>query len=124
MERKPSEIIADFINLCEKSHEEYKTSKAEVEEYDKKTLDWIHKIENLDKAEERSKVSTAWHAERLKRRKLKNNMALYEKTHDYAINELNKGALKRLKAMLTEQIKTERWIESEDKELKSQRIIE
>ena len=124
MNRRPSEIILDFIDLCELSHDEYLNSKSAVDSYDKDTLSWVHKIENEDKAEERSKISTAWHKERKERRKHKNNMILYEKIHEFACNEMNKSTLKRMKTLLQKQIETEQYIESDDKVLKSRRVIE
>lgn len=124
MEKKPSDIIEEFIKLLENSHSEYLNSKAIVDNFDKETLNWVHKIENTDKAEERSKISTAWYKERKERRKHKNNMILYEKVHKFAIEEQNKSTLKRLKSMLQKQIETEEYLGSENKVLKSQRRLE
>lgn len=124
MDRKPSEIIQDFIWLMESSHSKYLDAKQKVEEYDQKTLDWVHRIENSEKAEERSKISTAWHKERKERRKYKNEMALYEKIHKFSIDEQNKPSLKRLKTTLQRQIETEEYLQSGNKILKSKKVIE
>lgn len=123
-ERNPSEIIKDFLELMERSHEQYLNSKKAVSVYDEQTISWVHKIENENKAEERSKISTAWHNERLLRRSEKNNMILYEKIHEFSINEMNKSTLKRLRNMLESQVKTEEYIAQENKVLKSKRRIE
>ena len=124
MKRNPSEIISEFIDLLEKSHSEYLESKAIVDNFDKETLSWVHKIENADKVEDRSKISTAWYRERKERRRHKNNMILYEKIHKFAIEEQNKSTLKRLKTTLQKQAETEEYLVSENKVLKSQRRIE
>ena len=122
--RKPSDIIKDFLDLMDISHDQYLNSKKTVESYDEQTISWVHKIENEDLAEERSKISTAWHKERLARRAEKNNMLLYEKIHEFSINEMNKSTLKRLRSMLGNQIKTEEYLSQENKVLKSKRRIE
>ena len=122
-ERKPSEIIADFINLMEKSRTEYTASKEAVENYDKNINEWVHKIENAPLAEERSKISTQFHAERKARRHHKNNMQLYENIYRYTMDNLNSGAIKRAKTLLSAQLRTEEYIESPNKELKNKTPI-
>ena len=51
-------------------------------------------------------------------------MLLYEKIHEFSINEMNKSTLKRLRSMLGNQIKTEEYLSQENKVLKSKRRIE
>jgi len=117
-ERKPSEIIKDFINLIEKSHSEYISSMNIATGYDKKTIDWVHEIGASDNCKERSKIATAWHEEIIERRKHKDNAALYEKIHSFATSENNKPTLKRLKWILSEQIKSEEYVANPNREYK------
>lgn len=117
--REPSEIIQDFLELLGRSHIEYQNSKALVDKYDSKTLDWVHDLENTDLAKERSKLSTQWRNERKMRRQHKNNLILYEKIHKFTCEELNKPTLKRLKKLLNDQIQTENYIKNPNKEFKN-----
>ena len=48
--RKPSEIIKDFLDLMDSSHDQYLNSKKTVESYDEQTISWVHKIENEQKS--------------------------------------------------------------------------
>ena len=122
-ERLPSEIIADFIDLLSKAPDIYKNAKDIVDEYDSKSIDWIHKIENGMTAEERSKIATAFHNERIDRRKQKNTMVLYKDISDFATNERNKIVLRQLKPLFEKQKKEEAYIASENKVLKSKKKL-
>lgn len=55
-ERKPSEIIEDFINLISQSHEEYESNMSIAKSYDKKTITWIHDFEVANNYDERCKL--------------------------------------------------------------------
>lgn len=46
MERKPSEIIQDFLDLIDKSHTEFNDSKSKVDNYNSKTYTWTHQLED------------------------------------------------------------------------------
>ena len=63
-ERKPSEIIKDFIDLIAQSHEEYETNMSIAKGFDKKTITWIHDFEVANNYDERCKLATALHQER------------------------------------------------------------
>jgi predicted ribonuclease YlaK len=117
-DRKPSDIIADFISLIETSHTEYQNSMNIAKGYDKKTIDWIHEFELADNYDERNRLATALHAERKERRKHKDVAALYEKIHVFAISEKNKPTLKQLKFLLSEQKKSEEYVANPNREYK------
>lgn len=91
-DRKPSDIIADFISLIETSHTEYQNSMNIAKGYDKKTIDWVHEFELV--------------------------AALYEKIHVFAISEKNKPTLKQLKFLLSEQKKSEEYVANPNREYK------
>lgn len=122
-ERTPSEIISEFILLLDNASALYNFCKAEVEKYDESTLNWVHQIENGKTAEERSKIATAFHNERIERRKCKDTMLMYEKVHRFVGEELNRGTIKRLKTLLEQQKRTEEYIADEGKTYKSRRKL-
>ena len=115
-QRKPSEIIEDFLNLIEQSHEEWKDSKSQVEHFNNNTFVWTHKLEDAPDKATRNKIATAWQNELRKRREHKDNMCLWEHIHKFACDEKNKPVLKRLKGLLTEQRKAEKYVNTPTKE--------
>lgn len=46
MERKPSEIIQDFLDLVDCSHTEFNDSKSKVDDFNGKTFVWTHQLED------------------------------------------------------------------------------
>lgn len=122
--KRPSEIIAEFIELCEMSKTEYAEAEKRVQDFDEKTLAWVHKIENEGKAEKRSKLATAWHEERVARRKEKNRLVLFEKIKAFSSDTVNSGTLKRLRRLLEDQRAAEEYLVSDDKVYKGKKVIE
>lgn len=116
-ERKPSQIIEDFLELISKSHEEYEYNMGIAKGYDKKTITWIHDFEAADNYEDRCKLATALHQERETRRKHKDRAELFQKIHEFSCQEKNKQVIKSLKWLLGEQKKREEYLES-DREFK------
>lgn len=71
MERKPSEIIQDFIDLIDNSHAEFNDSKSKVDDFNSKTYVWTHQLEDCKNKQERNRLATAWQKELKERRKEK-----------------------------------------------------
>lgn len=114
-ERKPSEIIQDFIDLLKESQEKYDASKAECEKLDspERSKQWAHKFEFADNKQERNKLATAYRNERKLRRQNKDVVDLYKCIHDFASSENNKAVLKRLNGMLGMQKHNEKYLSSD-----------
>lgn len=110
MDRKPSEIIQDFIDLIEQSHQEYIKNEAAYKKLDERTLEWAHRFEFVADKNERNRLGTAYQKERKQRRAYKDTAKLYENIHEFAVSENNKPALKRLKGMLARQIEDEKYL--------------
>lgn len=91
-EKRPSEIIQDFLDLIELSHMEFAANK-----------------------NERNKLGTAYQKERKQRRKHKDVAELYEIIHEFAKSENNKPTLGRLKGMLAKQKAMEGYLFGERK---------
>ncbi|MDU7031315.1 hypothetical protein [uncultured Robinsoniella sp.] len=117
-ERMPSEIISDFVDLLNKSHPEYLESMKIANKFDDKILTWVHDMEKETNYDVRNKLITRWHRERMERRKHKDNAVLYEKIHRFSSNEKNKVVLKNLRGLLSDQIKTEEYLQNPNREYK------
>lgn len=119
-ERKPSEIIQDFIDLLKESQDRYDEAMAECEKLDspEKARQWAHKFEFADNKQERNKLATAYRNERKLRRQHKDVVDLYKRIHDFASSENNKAVLKRLNGMLGMQKHNEEYLSS-DREYKA-----
>ena len=112
MEKKPSEIIADFLDLVEKSHMEYEDAKNKVELYNSKTYDWTHDLEFANGKSERNKVATAWQKELRQRRVEKDRMKLFEEIHEFGRDV----GLNRLKRLLEDQKRQESYVDTPSSE--------
>ena len=111
MEQKPSEIIEAFLALVAQSHTEYNNSKGKVDYFNKHTYELVHKLEDCpDKT--LFYFARQWRQETQDRRKERDNMALWETIHEFGRSAKNKPFLRRLKGLVTEQKRTEGYLET------------
>lgn len=108
--KNPSDIIQDFIDLIQTSHDEYNKAKQATEEFNSRTYEWTHKLEDAPNKQERNKLATAWQKELKERRKAKDAMSLWREIHEFALLEQNKPTLKRLNQLLQRQQKQEEYL--------------
>lgn len=111
MDRKPSEIIQDFLDLIDTSHIEFKESRDKVETYNGNTYTWTHKLEDCKNKQERNKLATAWQHELKERRKQKDRKNLWEKIHAFGADVGNKAFIKKLRRLVLDQKKTEEYLD-------------
>lgn len=111
MERKPSEIIQDFIDLIDNSHAEFNDSKSKVDDFNSKTYVWTHQLEDCKNKQERNKLATSWQKELKERRKEKDRKILWEKIHTFGSDVSNKAFLKKLRHLVQEQKRVEEYLE-------------
>lgn len=112
MERKPSEIIQEFLDLIDNSHTEFNDSKTKVDNYNSKTYTWTHQLEDCKNKQERNRLATAWQKELKERRKEKDRKNLWEKIHNFGADVSNKTFLKKLRHLVQEQQKVEEYLET------------
>ena len=120
MDRKPSEIIQEFLQLLDESHEHFNSSSTLIEAENRRTLVNTHQLE--DCSDDRLyEFAYKWRQDLRDRRKECDRKALYESIHKFSISEQNKPVLKRLKGLLKEQITTEEYLETpyEEREFKN-----
>lgn len=115
--KKPSEITQEFVNFLEESKKLYESSKKKVEEYDsiERHIYWAHKFEFAKDKGERNRLATAFQKERQERRRYKNICDEYKVLIGFINSDNNKGALKRLKGMISVQKSEEEYLDSERK---------
>lgn len=111
MEQKPSEVLETFLALMEQSHTEYNNSKGKVDYFNKHTYELVHTLEDCPD-EDLLEFAQQWLQETQDRRKERDNMALWESLHKFGGSENNKPFLKRLKGLITEQKRTEEYLET------------
>lgn len=119
-DRKPSEIIQEFLDLIETSHAEFNESKERVDYFNSRTYTWTHDLEDCQNKQERNKLATAWQKELKDRRKQKDRKNLWEKIHTFGADVNNKAFLKKLWHLAQEQQKVEEYLATpyEEREFK------
>ena len=110
MDRKPSEIIQDFLDLIDNSHAGFNDSKSKVDNYNSKTYTWTHKLEDCKNKQERNRLATAWKKELKERQKEKDRKNLCENIHNFGADVSNKTFLKKLRHLAQEQQKVEEYL--------------
>lgn len=119
MTRNPSEIIQEFLQLLDESHEHFNNATALIEVENRRTLLNTHQLEDCPD-DCLYEFAYKWRQDLRDRRKECDRKVLYENIHKFAVSEQNKPVLKRLKGLLKEQITTEEYLETpyEEREYK------
>jgi len=115
MDKKPSEIIQQFLQLLDESHEHFNEACSLIEAENSKTLVNTHLLEDCED-DELYEFAYKWRAALRERRRQCDRKALYENIHRFAISEANKPTAKRLNGLVKEQIKTEEYLDIPYKE--------
>lgn len=113
--KKPSEIIEEFVNYLTDTKELYEMAKNKCREYDsvERHIYWAHKFEFAKDKQERNKLATAYQKERKERRRYKNICDTYEAVYKFITSDNNKSTLKRMRGMINEQRREEKYVEGE-----------
>jgi hypothetical protein len=107
MDKKPSEYITEFLNFVAEAQVQYRICEEEVNNQDKLTQDYLHKLELGElKCDERSKVATKLAINRQDRRYYKDRVEEFKTIVDFFNDPANKKVLEKLKHVLGE---TRRW---------------
>lgn len=107
MDKKPSEYITEFLNFVAEAQVQYRICEEEVNNQDKLTQDYLHKLELGElKCDERSKVATKLAINRQDRRYYKDRVEEFKTIVDFFNDPANKKVLEKLKCVLGE---TRRW---------------
>lgn len=110
MEKKPSEIITDFLKFLESAEIEYETAYAEAGAEDRKEQTFLHDLEFAQNKNERNKVATRFQQSRRARRKAKDRAQLYEYINNFYTDKSNANMIKALRRLQNEQITREKYL--------------
>ena len=106
-EKKPSEILSEFITWLKTCSEDYESCRTIVNEEDAKWQDFLHALEFQGDAKERAKIATIIHRSRERRREAKDRMELLEKPVTFLRREQTKLFLKSLRVLAQDQRREE-----------------
>lgn len=110
MDKKPSEVITDFLNFLELSKYEYETAYNAVGKEDAKTQTFMHDLEFAPDKAERNKIATRFQKSRKERRRQKDITLLYEHLYSFYTDKKNAEMLKAIRRLQNEQISTEKYL--------------
>lgn len=110
MEKKPSEIITEFLNFLERAKNEYESAYADVGAEDRKEQTFLHDLEFSPNKNERNKVATRFQQSRRARRKAKDRAQLYEYVSNFYTDKQNQNLIKALRRLQNEQIAREKYL--------------
>lgn len=110
MEKKPSEIITEFLNFLERAKNEYESAYADVGVEDRKEQTFLHDLEFAPNKNERNKVATRFQQSRRARRKEKDRAQLYEYISNFYTDKQNQNLIKALRRLQNEQITREKYL--------------
>lgn len=110
MDRKPSEVIIEFLKFLEMAKNEYEESYAAVGAEDRKEQTFLHDLEFAANKSERNKVATRFQKSRRTRRKAKDRAQLYEYINNFYQEKQNQHFLKALRRLQNEQITREKYL--------------
>lgn len=115
VEKKPSKKLKSFISFLEELKRSYENAKKKLSEFDslERHIHWAHEFEFANDRNKRNKLATAYHNERLERRRYKDICVLYEAVYEFVDSDYNKGSLKRLKGATKRQEEQEEYLKSD-----------
>lgn len=110
MEKRPSEVITEFLNFLETAEVEYETAYADVKKEDSKVQTFLHDMEFAPNKAERNKIATRLQQSRKARRKSKDRVQLFESVHSFYTDKQNQNLLKALRRLQSEQNTVEKYL--------------
>lgn len=114
-ERRPSEVLEEFLSYIDDVKTEYEKAFAIVGEEDKRLQDLLHALEFAPNKQERNKIATQFQKSRRRRRKAKDKVLELERVYEFQKDQANKPFLKRLKGTITQQKGTEQYLSGQRK---------
>lgn len=113
MQILPSDYIESFMEFFKDSKEEYEQNIQEVWKHDKKKQDQLHDLEFANNYDERCKIATRIHNERVQRRQYKDRAEMVEEIAAFYSDKKNKPFFEGLKALFEKQKKIEEYLTNE-----------
>ena len=111
-ERKPSEVIEEFLSFLENANKEYIECDQAVELCGKRNIDYLHDMEFAKDKSERNRIATKIHNNQIQRRAAKDRSMKLEKIASFFVDKTNKAFIGQLRRLLKEQRDREKFLES------------
>ena len=112
-ERKPSEVIEDFLSFLENANKEHLECDQTVEICNKRNIDYLHDMEFAKDKGERNRIATKIHNNQIQRRAAKDRALELDKPSAFFTDKSNKPFIGQLRRLLNEQKDKERFLESD-----------
>ena len=102
-ERKPSEVIEEFLSFLENANKEHIECEQTVEICNKRNIDYLHDMEFAKDKSERNRIATKIHNNQIQRRAAKDRALELEKAATFFTDKSNKAFIGQLRRLLKEQ---------------------
>lgn len=102
-ERKPSDVIEDFLFFLENANKEHIECEQTVEICNKRNIDYLHDMEFAKDKGERNRIATKMHNNQIQRRTAKDRSLELEKPAAFFTDKANKPFIGQLKRLLKDQ---------------------
>lgn len=112
-ERKPSEVLKEFLDYMKDCQKEYQICMVEVHKHDKRVQDFLHGLEFAENRQERNRIATQVSQSRKDRRRLKDRAKLLEECAKFYGDRSNKQFFDRMQGLIEKQKKEEEFLESD-----------
>lgn len=112
-ERKPSEVIEEFLSFLENANKEHLECDQTVEICNKRNIDYLHDMEFAKDKGERNRIATKIHNNQIQRRAAKDRALELDKPSAFFTDKSNKPFIGQLRRLLNEQKDKERFLESD-----------
>lgn len=116
-ERKPSEIIEEFLTFLEDANKEHNACLHTVEECNKRNIDYLHDMEFAKDKAERNRIATKIHNNQIQRRIAKDRALELEKPSEFYRDNSVRQFFGKLKKLVKDQKEKESYLEN-DREYK------
>ncbi len=102
-ERKPSEVIEDFLSFLENANKEHIECGQTVDICNKRNIDYLHDMEFAKDKCERNRIATKIHNNQIQRRTAKDRALEFEKLAAFFTDKSNRPFIDQLRRLLKEQ---------------------
>lgn len=112
-ERKPSEVIEEFLSFLENANKEHIECEQTVEICNKRNIDYLHDMEFAKDKGERNRIATKIHNNQVQRRNAKDRALELDKPAAFFTDKSNRPFIGQLRRLLKEQKDRETYLEKD-----------
>lgn len=102
-ERKPSEVIEEFLSFLENANKEHIECEQTVEICNKRNIDYLHDMEFAKDKSERNRIATKIHNNQIQRRNAKDRALELDKPAAFFTDKSSRPFIGQLKRLLKDQ---------------------